>query len=305
MNQTLCWGEMMSTSVELRSSSMICQLSTQGGTLTGLWWGRSAENGIPLMRNVPAGAHEPVDTAAFPLVPLGNRVSKNSFVFEDKRHLLKPNSKYDPLYIHGDGWLVGWTLLEQKPDSAVLEYRHHKDNTPFRYFARQHFSLNDNALVLHMSVTNEGKTPMPFGLGWHPYFLLDHDTTLQFSAETVRSEEDGSLPGPAQSLSGDFDFSKQRRFPGRRLNNGYSSWNGKTEIRWPQRHAAMTIEADEIFSHAFVYAPFEEDSDYFCFEPMSHMADDHNRDGFGGLQILAPGETLAGSIRLSPQIDPQ
>ncbi len=285
--------------IELRSSTMTAHLRLQGGAMLSLWWG-AAENGVPLLRpSLPDGT-APIDTAGFPLVPFGNRLGSNRFSCGGKTYALEPNSDLDPLYIHGDGWLERWSLQDQGTSGATLAYRHRGTNGPYRYLAEQRFSLDDERLSLRLAVTNEGDDTLPFGLGWHPYFVLADDTTLQFSASSVRPEGAGSLPGPAVIPAGAFDFGKARRFPAARLNNGYSGWDGTALIRYPRHALELEVSADPVFAHAFLYAPFgEANAGFFCFEPMSHMADDHNRDGFGDLRLLEPGQRLEGSIRLA------
>ena len=67
----------------------------------------------------------------------------------------------------------------------------------------------------------------------------------------------------------------------------------------------MSLSADPLFRHAFVFVSdtgFDPafQRDYFCFEPMSHLADGQNMPGLGDLKVLRPGETLSGSVRLTP-----
>lgn len=288
-------------SIELRSSTMTARLRLQGGAMLGLWWGEAGK-GVPLLRP-GAPAATVTDTAGFPLVPFGNRLAGNRFSCNGRTYELERNSDIDPLYIHGDGWRHAWSLMERSAAQATLAYRHRGKNGPYNYLAEQRFDLDDSRLKLHTAVTNEGDEPLPFGLGWHPYFVLDDDTTLQFSASSTRPEGAGSLPGPAQAPSGSFDFSSARRFPATRLNNGYSGWDGAASIHAPRHGLTLEMRADPLFSHVFLYAPFDTaHAGFFCFEPMSHMADDHNREGFGDLRLLQPGERLAGSISLMPHI---
>lgn len=287
--------------IELRSSTMTAHLRLQGGSVLGLWWG-AAYDGTALLRPSPRNAAAPTDTAGFPLVPFGNRLGGNRFSCGDRTYALEPNSDLDPLYIHGDGWLAKWSLQEQGTSSATLAYRHGGANGPYRYLAEQQFSVDSERLSLRLAVINEGVAALPFGLGWHPYFVLADDTTLQFSASSVRPEDVGSLPGPAQTPAGPFDFGKTRGFPAARLNNGYSGWDGRALIRYPRHALELEVSADPLFSHVFVYAPFGEvNADFFCFEPMSHMAGDHNRNGLGDLSLLEPGQRLEGSIHLAPR----
>ena len=55
-------------------------------------------------------------------------------------------------------------------DSAVLSFDHPADTWPWHYIATQTLTLRADSLDLALSVENRDSTPMPAGLGWHPYF---------------------------------------------------------------------------------------------------------------------------------------
>ena len=88
--------------------------------------------------------------------------------------------------------------------------------------------------------------------------------------------------------------------------NGFEDWSGEAVIAWPEHQMQLHLTADPLFAHAFVFVSdtvFDPQfkREYFCFEPMSHLANGHNLPDLGGLQVLEPGRQLSGSIRLRPQ----
>ena len=79
--------------------------------------GRAAE--VPLMHAPSATvAGHAGQSACFPLVPFGNRVRDNRFVFEGVAYALAPNTDWDQHYLHGDGWTTEWSVAERAPDRA-------------------------------------------------------------------------------------------------------------------------------------------------------------------------------------------
>lgn len=67
---------------------------------------------------------------------------------------------------------------------------------------------------------------------------------------------------------------------------------------------ALDVEAASLFDRCLVFVSdpaFDPGYAYefFCFEPMSHSIDDHNKSSAGGLKRLAPGERLTGAVRFT------
>lgn len=293
------------TTVELRDKALQARISTQGGTVLGLWWEKQGER-IPLLRGAHSDDADALSSGCYPLIPFGNRVRENRFVFNGRDYAFEPNTSWDPHYLHGDGWQGEWTVLQQSDRQVELAFSHAGKGTPYQYDARQRFTIGDGAFELQMSVTNRGEAPLPFGLGWHPYFPLTSQTVLKAPAARMWSEGPGWLSGEATDIPDDLDFSRPRPLPHRWVNNGFEDWTGEAEISWPERGTRLRLTADPLFQHAFVFvsdSSFDPgfQRDYFCFEPMSHLANGHNLPDLGGLVPLARGEVLAGGMRLRPE----
>lgn len=290
--------------IDLQDGALSARLSTAGGVLLDFSWLRDGRK-IPLLR--PAGDDAgALSSACYPLVPFGNRVRSNRFSFEGRDYSLQPNTSWDPHYLHGDGWLADWALLSESAAGAEIGFRHRADGSPYSYKAKQSFGLSGEGLELHMSVENTGEAALPFGLGWHPFFPLTEQTTLFAEARRFWTEAEGWLPGEPAEIPADLDFSQPAPLPRRWINNGFEGWSGNARIAWPESRAALDLTADPIFRHAVIFLSDEHfdpgfHQDYFCFEPMSHLANGHNLPGFGDLKVLQPGESLEGSIRLQPQ----
>ncbi|MBR7654351.1 aldose 1-epimerase [Brucella oryzae] len=291
--------------LHVSSNKLSASISAQGGVMQGLWWRHKDGSQTALLRSATDDQAGPGDSAGFPLVPFGNRLGGNSFTFEGRIYHLAANSARDPLYLHGDGWLALWNVVERSENKLTLSYRHDSDGTnPYDYTARQVFRIDEYGFSLQLSVVNEGAHALPFGLGWHPYFPLRPDTLLEFQAKSFHEEAEGSLPGNELELSDPLDFRKPRSLPVRWINNGFSGLEGPARILWPETGLALEMSYDPIFAHAFLYLPYAANSaaampDFFCLEPMTHKANGHHRTDLGGLHILAPGETLAGTIHLT------
>jgi len=284
------------------------QASTNGAAIW-RFFAKSESDRIPLMRAPTTADLRPAaQSACFPLVPFGNRVGGNRFVYDGAAYALTPNTDWDQHYLHGDGWTTEWRLAEHTRSRARVVMRHDGAGTPYRYEAAQTFALDGSTLTLSLEVVNRGAAALPFGLGWHPYFPLTDSTTLRAPASALWLEGAGWLPTERVAVPADLDFTIARELPRRWVNNGFEGWDGACEIAWPDRRARLKLDADRLFGRYFLFVSdpkFEAGYNYefFAFEPMSHSANAHNLPDGGGLRRLAPGESLRGEIRLTAELD--
>ncbi len=289
--------------LRLRTDVAELTLSTRGAAVLG--WNLDTSTGrLPLLRPARHGGNGvPDETAAFPQVPYGNRVSGNAFAFAGRDYRLTPNAG-DRYHLHGDGWLSDWAVETATGSSATLALRHVADAAaPWDYLARQTVALDGRRLVLTLSVENTGRDTLPFGLGWHPYFPLTPRTRLIAPASSLWLEGADHLPTEEVPLPADLDFRKAAPLPDRWINNGFEDWNGCARIDWPERGLTLTINTGPIFSRYVVYRPDTTrdpayTGDWFCFEPMTHTVDGFRMAGMGGLVPLRPGRRLEGQISL-------
>lgn len=293
---------------QLRDGDLSATISSAFGAIWAFEMSDGAGGSVPLLRPTASDAAA-VATAAgcFPLVPFGNRVRGNRFVYEGRRYELAANTDWDRHYLHGEGWTSDWSEIERSSNHLVQAFEHAPtEGSPYAYEARQTIRLSGGRMTLELSVTNRGDVALPFGLGWHPFFPMTPETTLRAKATAYWKEDGQWLPTELCPLPSELDFNGDRRPPRHWVNNGFEGWDGCARLVWPERGVALDIAASDAFGRYFVFVSdtsfdptFKQD--FFCFEPMSHAADAHHHPDGGGLRRLAPGETLSGSVRLTPE----
>lgn len=292
---------MLNDAIFLRAGPLAVDLDRRGAVVTSF-----RRNGVALMRETTGYAGDPRTAACFPLVPFGNRVQDDRFKFGGCAYVLQPNQPWDGHYLHGDGWLANWEVRDVTATAVVFAMRHAADRaTPFDYSATSAFVVTDDRLDVTLTVENLGIRAMPFGLGLHPFFPLTPQTSLYAPAAAFYSEAVEFMPGDMAPIPADLNFSEAARLPRRWVNNGFSGWDGRAEIFWPEHGLALQIDADSQFRDYFFFLPdrdFDPDfaEDYFCFEPMTHRANAHRAADLGGLTVLAPGEVLRAGISFAP-----
>ncbi|GFE48369.1 aldose 1-epimerase [Roseobacter cerasinus] len=277
--------------VRLRSGAARLELAPAfGGGIA-----RLDVDGRPVLRPWQGDADNPFSLASNILVPFSNRISQGGFEWGASRYALEPNLPGEACPIHGDGFQRRW--MSEHSDTTARMTLPDGSIGPWRYKAVQDFSLTDTHLTIQLRVTNTGADALPFGCGFHPWFPRDGATRLRFEAETVWMEDMSYLPTEERDLSDapEWSFRKARPLPTTWINNGYTGWKGRAVIEQGERAVSCTVSASEDLTTALVFSP-DAQSDFFCFEPVSHPVDAFHLPGMPGLQTLENGEALHASM---------
>jgi aldose 1-epimerase len=248
--------------------------------------------GAPVFADVrgPAAA----DLACIPLLPFANRIAGARFAVDGRQIALEP-AHDEPHALHGTGWLRAWAVAANGTDWADLRLDSPAGDGgwPWAWQGRQRFQLTDGGYRHGISLTNRGDTPMPAGIGLHPW-LPCQPATLYLGLHSAEWQ-----PGP-DLLPRDFtvaatpiDWWDGAPVASRRIDCCQVGRDGALRIDWPERGLRLEMVPDAVFGFTQVYVP---DADFFCVEPVSHLPDAVNRAGDTGLRWLAPGETLAGTV---------
>ena len=234
--------------------------------------------------------------AAFPMVPFVGRIIDGRFAHDGTMVQLHANMPPEPHAIHGHGWQDCWKIISSTQSTATLRYAHKSDAWPWDYVAEQVFKVVDNGIDLTISVTNHGATPMPAGLGWHPYFDREEAILRVNTVEAWTTEEEPALTACCAVQQRE-NLSHGRVVDRLNLDKSFRVGSDVMEFSWPTH--SVTMKSDPIFKGATVYVPPEET--FFCVEPITHMPNAINSDlpsEDTGLHWVEPGKTLSGRIRL-------
>jgi len=275
-----------------------------GGAVTRYWLERDGTTWEWLRPTPPEALRDafPYRTAAFPLVPYSNRIREGRFAFRGRAVTLPLNRPPERHAIHGHGWQSAWRPVAVGPAEARLEYRHAASAWPWPYRATERFTLTPSSLTVTLALTNEGDTPMPAGLGWHPYFPRTPRTTITADVRTVWLTDDEMLPATLASPTAPADPSRGVAVDAVALDNCFVGWSRRAVIAWPERGASLAMTAGPPLDCLVVFTP--PGRPFFCAEPVSHVTDAFNLAEAGhedtGRQVLEPGATIETAITLGP-----
>jgi len=296
--------------ITLRVGAASIQLAPAlGGAVVRYWTDYSSDRGgaaIDWLRPAPAGAlahSRPFQMAAFALVPYSNRIRDGRFEFEGRAVVQPLNYPPERHAIHGHGWQADWQPVEVQADTAVIEYHHPPDAWPWAYRATQRFALEHDGLGIELTVANEGRTAMPAGLGWHPYFLRTPRATLTAAVEAMWQTDREMLPTALVAPRPDADPTRGVPVDASALDNCFTGWSHRAVIDWPERGARLVMTTEPPLDFLVVFTP--PGRPFFCAEPVSHVTDAFNLAAGGradtGARTLAPGESLRAAVRLATE----
>jgi aldose 1-epimerase len=254
---------------------------------------------VPLLRSwSPSAGDDPFSLACNLLLPWSNRISGGGFSYQRRFHPLVPNIKGSKFPLHGNGFQNPWNIRRSTSTSVTLELSDAPVG-PFCYAATVNYELRDGSLGMWLILENRGDETLPYGMGFHPWLPRHPNTCLLAPAVTVWHEDAEHLPTQEESVTNlpNWDFRRSKRLPQGWINNGFTGWSRKAIISQPEDGIELTLSASETLGAYMLYSPSAE-SKFFCFEPVSHLVDAHNRPENGGLIPLKPGEQLAGAMRL-------
>lgn len=243
------------------------------------------------------------DCASFSLIPYSNRIRQARFLFAGQEIGLQPTKGAHAQ--HGDVRNRPWQVIRTTDSHLICTFdsRHFADmNWSWPFTARVEYRLVGGQFDTTVILTNVGTEPMPAGIGLHPYFArLDAgtDPLLSFDALLTYDNDAEQLPtAEARPITPAEDFRSPRAVGDQSLDRVYTAWDGIARLDWGTR--SLTLTADNVYSHLVVYtAP----DGSLALEPVSHATDAFNlaAQGVGGvdMRVLLPGQTLAGTVRLT------
>lgn len=280
-------------------------LSLRAGDLEAVLWpslgGRVAAlhtlGGPDWLEPIPADL--PQDQAllsggCYPMAPYCGRIDHGRFAFEGRAVALPPHPISAPHSLHGIAWQTSFVGARLSENTATMTLDHPGGGGwPWAFSLVQTVRLTADALDIAMAITNADTASQPVGLGFHPFFPRREGVELTFNAERHWRLGPTLAPIAAEAVPERMDFARPRAVV-EGFDDIFSGFDGAGRIAWPYGAAAMS--ASRNMGDATLFSP--RGRPFFCFEPISHVPNAHNRDGMPGLAVLQPGEALEVEMRL-------
>lgn len=252
------------------------------------------------------------------LFPFPNRIRAGQFSHAGRTYPLPKNDSTHANAIHGFAPRHPWTVHGHRTDahSATLHLafapRQHApavvDLWPSAYECELRVRLSATWLGLDFSVRNCGAAALPFGLGYHPYFIWPGAANIDECWLETPAEERWELveqlpTGQRLPLTGAHDFRTPRALAGVVLDDVLTSLPIGLSSQCVARMGHCTqpgelqVWADPAFRELVVFTPPHRRA--LCLEPYTCPTDAANLAAQGldvGWQLLPAGASWSGQV---------
>jgi aldose 1-epimerase len=292
------------------------------------WQVKRGDETLDLLYDDPElfGEGRPTRSGIPILFPFPNRIRAGRFTWDGKEHQLPCNETGGKNAIHGFVCQRPWRVVDHGADTGRAwvtgEFRGSLDAAdsaglwPADYLMRVTYSLAPGRLSLEAEVTNPDVKPLPFGLGFHPYFRLPFtaqgkpdDCLVTVPARSFWQLAESLPTGERLPVAAKRDLNKPRRYGDLQLDDvltdvvaAATDANGLYECGTIQGAADVTlhIRCSPFFRQIVVYTPGHRQA--FCVEPYTCATDAVNLQARGidaGWLVLLPGERWTAAVEMS------
>jgi aldose 1-epimerase len=240
-----------------------------------------------------AHLREPFRWGAYVMAPWCNRIAAAPTPIDGQVVDVLSNFS-DGTAIHGQVYAAPWQLRAD----GTLEIRGGGDGWPWQYQVTMRIAIEEGSLAIDQTVTNLADTPMPAGIGLHPWFRRPLDVRVN-AGDVIRSNLDADAR--VEPVSAAWDL----RAIGPMPDDLDAAWHGTSdpavELRWPDLGVRAMLRSQSE-ADVWVVAASPSSLDAVAIEPQTHAPHGLHRllgAGPGGLQLLAPGASLRLAIAMA------
>jgi galactose mutarotase-like enzyme len=210
------------------------------------------------------------------LFPICGNLPENTYSHAGQSYTLKQ---------HGFARNLPWQVVDQDTEGqAALTLMLESDEQtlalyPFEFTLLFSYQLRDHQLTLKQHITNRSQEPMPFSVGFHPYFRVQEAAKPQLQMGIPAHELYDHLSQTSVPFTGTFDWTAPE------IDVAFKSLSAQeATLTDPAAGRRLILTYDELFRTLVFWTV--QGKPFFCLEPWT-----------GPRNALITGEQL---IRLSP-----
>lgn len=244
------------------------------------------------------------------LLPFPNRLNNGTYQWQGQTYRFPINDTHTENALHGfspDYTPMIFKATELKKASASIELQFFYDGShpayPFPFTFNVTYAITAQRFEITLQVKNEGKNPMPFGMGWHPYFKIgDHINNLKLkvpSCEWIGVNQKMIPTGKRYDYE---EFVVAKKIGTTVLDNCFAIKNmaseGRFEVQLQSEKEQLTYWQEtgpRKFNFIQLFTPPHRAS--MAIEPMTCNVDGFNNEE--GLIVLKEGEEVKGKFGMT------
>lgn len=232
------------------------------------------------------------------LFPFPNRVKDGTYSFENTTYQLEVNETNLNNRLHGHIFNKSFAITYQNvsKDSASVTFSYSDKGTskgyPFPYTIEITYVFSNNKMTIDFNVLNSGKTALPFGIGWHPYFNAKNlgTSVIDFDADEQYVVDDQMIPTSKTELKFKTPLVMGDTF----LDDCFIT--NKSQVSFKTEAFNIDIDFSSETPNSFLQSYTPDTRDCIAIEPMTCAPNSvNNKDG---LLSLAPNETYNWKINM-------
>ena len=238
------------------------------------------------------------------LAPFPNRLRNGQYTFKRIKHEVAISRPQEGHAIHGLWHSANYEVVKMKSSDEkasvhlIYTYRGETTGYPFACEIVLKYRFSAKGLRCTTEITNKGKSAMPFGDGWHPYFKLKTETidALQLTMPPVRYMPLDDRKIPTGNTVSYLDFFQANTINETQLDHGFevlqSEGKAITTLSHTENETTTNLEiwqecSTGTYNFLQIYTPTDRKT--IAIEPMTCAADAFN-NGLG-LWTIPPKTT--------------
>lgn len=276
----------------------------------------SSREGLKVLRT-PGGVDDLKEKSVgwgFPILMPPNRIDQGKFTFNGRDYVFDINEK-GIYHIHGLVHNVPWRVISTSTDGAATvttgirsdDHPSIKKAYPHSFELRMTFSLKGSRMDFIVEAENFGSEPMPFGIGFHPYFNVPlhsasskANCTVKVPAGQVWELANFIPTGKRLPVTSSHDLREPVQLSTVMLDDVYTDLDlvdGASVVEFKDNGIDVIVEygAGSEFKHWVIWTGRTPDDPFVCLEPYTWVTNAPNLDlphEETGLIVLDGGETF-------------
>ena len=229
------------------------------------------------------------------LFPFPNRLDKGTYIHQGQKFAFPINEPANQNALHGFVYKELFELASQEVSqedfcklSLQLNYDGDYEYYPFKFELTVHYNLSPNQLKIEFEVKNTGNMNLPYGIGWHPYFMMGGMVNhYQLSFPRCKQIELDARQLPTGNFISYQFFEEEKEIAEIKLDKGFKMETDGYEVTLrTEQNEVLTLQVENQ-SYLQVFIP--DDRRRIALEPMSSGIDAFNAKE--GLINLEPGQS--------------
>lgn len=251
------------------------------------------------------------------LFPFAGRIQNGAFSFEGKDYSISHGAENGPNAIHGFVFNRRWRVTEYAANRVVGEFQGSIDapetlqEWPSDYRIQIAYTVSGGTLTTDVTITNPGRSTLPFTFGLHPYFRVPlgrgnaAQTTVTVPADELWVLQEMLPTGEQIAVDGARDFRSGKLFPEISVDDvltGMTAENGEVVAMVEDRGSGvrLTEKFSDEYRFCIIYTAANRES--IAIEPYTGAPDPFRASSLGldpHLSLLEPGKSWKSSVTIS------